>query len=219
MPVAAAASDAGAPSSVSRRTHHRATPTHVARLRVRSRTCGTARSPRSLSEKTPQLEPQQPGPVVRPVEQSSHQRRADATAPPGRRHARCRAPRVARTQAAADRVQPRAADQFNAVNSKRHGFAADPRSRLESLRPTSPLGIRQLQRIAQHLGLTHQARRCLQRRQATRDGIRHPQRAHSRCSAHDFTLASAAGSPAGSVPPAIAMSARPPPLPPTCCAT
>ena len=41
----------------------------------------------------------------------------------------------------------------------------------------------------------------------------------TRCSTHDFTDSSAAGSLAGSVPPACAMSGRPPPLPPTCCAT
>src|SRR6266850_2104153 len=42
---------------------------------------------------------------------------------------------------------------------------------------------------------------------------------HTRCSTQDFTDCSALGNPAGSVPPACAMSGRPPPLPPTCCAT
>src|SRR5688572_32272276 len=42
---------------------------------------------------------------------------------------------------------------------------------------------------------------------------------HTRCSTHDLTDCSATGSFAGSVPPACAISGRPPPLPPTCCAT
>ena len=41
----------------------------------------------------------------------------------------------------------------------------------------------------------------------------------TRPSTQDFTDSSALGRPAGLVPPACAMSGRPPPLPPTCCAT
>ena len=54
-------------------------------------------------------------------------------------------------------------------------------------------------------------------------GFERRHRAHLRASHAlldpDLTDCSAPGSPAGSVPPACAMSGRPPPLPPTCCAT
>src|SRR4029077_13746697 len=42
---------------------------------------------------------------------------------------------------------------------------------------------------------------------------------YRRCSTQVLTLASAAGSFSGIVPPACAISGRPPPLPPTCVAT
>src|SRR6185503_16677261 len=52
-----------------------------------------------------------------------------------------------------------------------------------------------------------------------RDGEHDQHAPHSRCSTQLRTDASALGRPDGSVPPACAMSARPPPFPPTCCAT
>src|SRR5581483_2376410 len=66
--------------------------------------------------------------------------------------------------------------------------------------------------------------RCLDRALLRKDMRRTEQQKNQRgpqrrCSTQGWTERSAPGSLAASVPPACAMSGRPPPLPPTCCAT
>src|SRR5688572_22173201 len=87
---------------------------------------------------------------------------------------------------------------------------------LEILAPGFDTWIRRLQQAGKNLRITHQPYKC---RRVVRRRTPVVKACHRRCCAHDCTLASALRSLLGSLPPAIAMSARPPPLPPTCCAT
>ncbi len=161
-----------------------------------------------------QFDAQRAEPVVGEVDQRVHQPGADAPVVPVVAHRHAEVPRV-RAARVLVAVQSGVADDL--FRGHRHQNVVS--RRIVGPEPLGPLRDRRI-RVLQRS----------QRRSARAEGRRDAFRVrrlrpadddvgHRRCSAQACTLASAERAVDGSVPPAIAMSARPPPLPPTCCAT